>query len=107
MQLDNVHSETPLPFLTSVYQRDILPDLDTQTKHLCAQRQPSSKLRHTPPMQADPHDDAHMPNRMRAATEPVEPVVLASRVEERFGEVRDVDDETKGVDSDGRNQGGC
>ena len=52
---------------------------------------------HRMPMQADAKDDADVPDRVRAATEPVEPVCLPWAGEHALGEVRRVEDETGDV----------
>lgn len=58
-------------------------------------------------MQRDPQHDANVPERVRAAADVVEPVVLGLAVEERLGEVQDVDDEAEAVHADGGEEVRC
>ena len=52
------------------------------------------------------HDEC-VPDRVRAAPEPVEPVRLARPREDALGEVRRVEDEAGDVREEGRDEGFC
>ena len=54
------------------------------------------------PVQADTDDDAHMPDRMRAAAEPIKPVRLARPRNDALGKMCRVEDEACGIGEEGR-----